>query len=118
MYCKKRCREKHNSITVCIINHCFASYDCLEILAAVIYQPLLACMKLFMVFLFTVAPSIQTVFLLQLCDIHVYAWNESLSRQISDHVQPVPVTTVIHLFTIHHLSRTMKHTSFATSLCA
>lgn len=58
----------------------------------------------------TVAPSIQTVLLLQLCDIHVYAWNECLGRQISDHVQSVPTTTADYLFAIHHLSRTVTNT--------
>lgn len=67
--------------------------------------------------IFNVAPSIQTVLLLQLCDVHIYAWNESLSRQISDHIQPVPATTAVYLFTIHHLSGTITHTSFVRSLC-
>lgn len=67
--------------------------------------------------IFTVAPPIQTILLLQLCDIHIYAWSESQRRQISDHVQPVPAATAIYLFAIHHLSETMKHPLFMTSLC-
>lgn len=67
--------------------------------------------------IWTVAPSIQTVLLLQLCDIHIYAWNDSLGRQISDHVQSVPTTTAAYLFAMHHLSRTVTNSSFVTSLC-
>ena len=53
---------------------------------------------------FAVAPPIHTALLLQVGEVDVPARNEALSREVSDHIQPVPAAPALLLFPIHHLS--------------
>lgn len=53
---------------------------------------------------FTVAPSIQTAFLLQVCHVDAYTRKDSLSREISDHIQFVSAATAQFLVTINYLT--------------
>lgn len=53
---------------------------------------------------FAVAPPVQTFLLLKFCDIDVPARQETLVREIPDHVQAVPAASAHLLVPIHHLS--------------
>ena len=61
-----------------------------------------------------VAPAVHAALLLQLCEVDVCAWNESLSRQICDHVQSVSAAAALLLFPIHHLTVTMTQKALVT----
>lgn len=61
-----------------------------------------------------VAPAVHAALLLQLCEVDVSAWNESLSRQISDHVQSVSAAAALLLFPIHHLTVTITQNALVT----
>lgn len=52
---------------------------------------------------FAVDPSIQTAFFFQVCDVDIYSRKESLSREISDHLQFVSATTAQVLVPINYL---------------
>lgn len=52
---------------------------------------------------FAVSPPVQTFLLLKLCDVDISARQETLVRQIPDHVQAVPAATAQLLMPIHHL---------------
>lgn len=53
---------------------------------------------------FAVAPPVQTFLLLQSCDVDVSARQETLVREIPDHVQAVPAASAQLFLPIHHLS--------------
>ncbi len=57
-----------------------------------------------------VAPPIHTALLLQVSEVDVPPRNISLSREISDHFQPVSAASAQLLFPIHHLTVTMTQT--------
>lgn len=63
---------------------------------------------------FAVAPSVHTALLLQIREVDVSARNESLSRQISDNIQPVSAAAAQLLLPIHHLTVTVTQTNWVT----
>lgn len=55
---------------------------------------------------FAVAPTVQTFLLLKFCDVDVFARQETLVREIPDHVQAVSAASAQLVLPIHHLSAT------------
>ena len=57
-----------------------------------------------------VAPPIYTALLLQVGEVDIPVRKQSLSREISDHIQPVSAASLQPLFPMHHLTVTMTQT--------
>lgn len=71
-----------------------------------------------MVDVFAVAPPVHTALLLQVREVNVSARNESLSREISDHVQSVSAASAQLLFPIHRLTVTVTQALLVAFLWA